>query len=188
MRGVRNLERGLTCTIAVAVAMVSAAPWSWAQNPLAGSGQGFPSRPVRYVVPSAAGTGNDIVGRLLSERLTKIWGQQVIADNRVGASGIIGAAFVAKSPPDGYTLFHCNIAPNAIAFSMHAKMPYDHRDFAPITRIGMTPNIIVVHPSTPFRSISDMAAYAKLNPARMSYSTVLVGSSTHWLWSGSSSA
>ncbi len=79
------------------------------------SAQTYPVKPVRYVVPFAAGTGNDIIGRLIADRLTKIWGQQVIVDNRGGASGTIGAAFVAKAAPDGYTLLHCNIAPNAIS-------------------------------------------------------------------------
>src|SRR5688572_33148901 len=93
---------------------------SWAQN--------YPVKPVRYVIPFPAGTSNDIVGRLLTDRLTRLWGHQVIVDNRAGASGTIGAAFVAKSPPDGYTLLHCNIAPNAISPSMAAKKPYEHRD------------------------------------------------------------
>ena len=142
---------------------------SWAQN--------YPVKPVRYVIPFPAGTGNDIVGRLLTDRLTRLWGQQVIVDNRAGASGVIGAAFVAKAPPDGYTLLHCNIAPNAISPSLLEKVPYEHRDFAPITRIGMTPNIITAHPSTPFKSIKELAAYAKANPGKLSYSSGLVGTS-----------
>ena len=142
---------------------------SWAQN--------YPVKPVRYVIPFPAGTGNDIVGRLLTDRLTRLWGQQVIVDNRAGASGTIGAAFVAAAPPDGYTLLHCNIAPNAISPSLLEKVPYTHRDFAPITRIGMTPNIITAHPSTPFRSIKELAAYAKSNPGKLSYTSGLVGTS-----------
>ena len=161
--------RGLICSIAAAVWMCSAA--SWAQN--------YPTKPVRYVIPFPAGTSNDIVGRLLTDRLTKLWGQNVVVENRVGASGTIGAAFVAKAAPDGYTLLHCNIAPNAISPSMMAKLPYEHKDFAPITRIGMPPNIIMVHPSTPFRSIKDMAAYAKANPGKLSYAAGLVGTSPH---------
>jgi tripartite-type tricarboxylate transporter receptor subunit TctC len=144
---------------------------SWAQS--------YPVKPVRYVIPFPAGTSNDIVGRLLMDRLTKLWGQQVIVDNRSGASGTIGAAFVAKSPPDGYTLLHCNIAPNGISPSMMAKIPYEHKDFAPITRIGMPPNIILVHPSTPWRSIKDMVAYARANPGKLSYAAGLVGTSPH---------
>src|ERR1043166_2333925 len=112
--------------VAAAVCMYSAASWAQQQN--------FPTKPVRYVVPFPAGTSNDIIGRLLADQLTKLWKQQVIVDNRVGASGTIGAAFVAKSAPDGYTLLHCNIAPNAISPAM-MKLPYKYEDFAPITRI-----------------------------------------------------
>jgi tripartite-type tricarboxylate transporter receptor subunit TctC len=108
-----------------------------------------------------------------------MWGQQVIVDNRVGASGTIGMAYVAKAPPDGYTLVHCNIAPNAISPSMMAKLPYEHKDFAPITRIGMPPNIFIVHPSTPFKSIKDLVAYARANPGKLSYAAGLVGTSPH---------
>src|SRR5687768_17411882 len=103
----------------IAAAACLCASASWAQN--------YPVKPVRYVGPFPAGTGNDIVGRLLTDRLSRLWGQQIIVDNRAGASGAIGAAFVAKSPPDGYTLLHCNIAPNAIAPSMLAKIPYEHK-------------------------------------------------------------
>jgi tripartite-type tricarboxylate transporter receptor subunit TctC len=147
--------------------------------PTAASAQNWPVKPVRYVIPFPAGTGNDIVGRLVTDKLTRLWGQQVIVDNRAGASGSIGAAFAAKAPPDGYTLLHCNIAPNAISPSMYAKLPYEHKDFAPITRIGMTPNIVTVHPSTPFRGIKDVAAYAKANPRKLSYAAGLVGTSPH---------
>ena len=171
MRAVIGASRGWlwVYSCAAVVCMYSAASW----------GQNFPTKPVRYVVPFPAGTSNDIVGRLLADRLTKLWGQNVIVENRVGASGTIGAAFVAKAPPDGYTLLHCNIAPNAISLSMIAKLPYEHKDFAPITRIGMPPNLITVHPSTPFRTIKDLAAYARANPGKLSYSSGLVGTSPH---------
>jgi tripartite-type tricarboxylate transporter receptor subunit TctC len=162
---------------AVVTLIVLACGSAWSQPASTGPGQAYPVKPVRYVIPFPAGTGNDIVGRLLTDRLTRLWGQQVIVDNRAGASGMIGAAFVAKAPPDGYTLLHCNIAPNAISPSMAAKKPYEHRDFAPITRIGMTPNIITVHPSTPFKSIKELAAYAKANPGKLSYTSGLVGTS-----------
>jgi len=166
---VEKAIRVLMCAIAAAAWMCAAV--SWAQD--------FPVKPVRYVVPFPAGTGNDIVGRLVAERLTRLWGQQVIVDNRGGASGSIGAAFVAKSPPDGYTLLHCNIAPNAISLSMIADIPYGHKDFAPITRIGMPPNVIVVHPSVPFKSIKELVAFAKSNPGKLSYAAGTVGTSPH---------
>jgi len=141
--------------------------------------QNFPTKAVRYVVPFPGGSGNDMVGRLLTDQLTKMWKQQVFVDNRSGASGTIGAALVAKAPPDGYTLLHCNIAPNAISLSMMSRLPYEHKDFAPITRIGMPPNVIMVHPSTPFRSIKDLVAYAKARPGQLSYAAGLVGTSPH---------
>ena len=169
MRAVTKASRALMCSIVAAVWLCPAA--SWAQT--------FPVKPVRYVIPFPAGTSNDIVGRLITDRLTRLWGQQVIVDNRVGASGTIGAAFVAKAAPDGYTLLHCNIAPNAISPSMIAKLPYEHKDFAPITRIGMPPNIVMVHPSTPWKSIKDLAAYARANPGKLSYAAGLVGTSPH---------
>src|SRR6188508_605949 len=93
----------------------------------------YPVKPVRYIVPFTAGDSPDIVGRILSERLYKMWGQTVVVENRVGAGGTVGAAVAAKAPADGYTLFQCNIASNAIAESLYATMPYNHqRDFAPI--------------------------------------------------------
>jgi tripartite-type tricarboxylate transporter receptor subunit TctC len=143
-----------------------------------GWAQSYPTKPVRYIVSFDPGTSPDVVGRILAERFTRLWGQQVIVENRVGAAGTLGAAFVAKSPPDGYTLLQANIAPNAISVSLYAKMPYDQlRDFAPITRIGMTPNVILVHPSTPFKSIQQLIAYAKANPGKLSYASSIVGTS-----------
>lgn len=170
MRGVIGASR--TWRFGVAAALCACAAASWAQT--------YPVKPVRYVIPFAAGASNDVVGRLLADRLTRLWNQQVIVDNRVGAAGVLGAAYVAKAPPDGYTLLHCNIAPNAISPSLHASVPYDQvRDFAPITRIGMTPNIIVVHPSVPIHSIKEFVAYARSHPGKISYAASLVGTSPH---------
>ena len=113
---------------------------SWAQATSTSSGPAYPAKPVRYIVPFPAGGSPDIIARLITERFSKMWGQQVLVDNRTGAGGTVGAAFAAKAPADGYTLFQCNIASSAIAHSLYAKMPYDHqRDFAPLSRIGMTP-------------------------------------------------
>jgi len=146
--------------------------------PEASSAQGYPAKPVRYLVPFPAAGSPDIIARLITERFSRMWGQQVIVDNRSGAGGTLGAAIAAKAPADGYTLFQCNIASSAIAESLYAKLPYDHqRDFAPISLIGKTPNVLVVHPSMPARTVKEFIAYAKANPGKLSYGTSAAGSS-----------
>ncbi len=146
--------------------------------PGASAAQSYPVKPVRYVVPFPAAGSPDIVARQISERLGRMWGQQVVVDNRAGAGGTLGAAIAAKAPADGYTLFQCNIASSAIAESLYATMPYNHqRDFAPISLIGKTPNVLVVHPSMPSRTITEFIAYAKANPGKLSYGTSASGSS-----------
>ena len=176
MRYVLEARRGVIFSMAAALWIWPVV--SWAQTAATGSGQVFPSKYVRYIVPFGAGASPDIVGRLLADRLSRMWGQQVIIENRVGAAGVLGTAFVAKSPPDGYTLVQCNIASSAIAVSLFANMPYDQlRDLAPVTRIGMTPNILAAHPSVPIRSIKDLIAYAKAYPGKLSYSAGLIGTS-----------
>ncbi len=148
------------------------------QFPPPASAQSYPAKSVRYLVPFPAGGSPDIIARHLVERLSRLWGQQVVVDNRSGAGGTLGAAFAAKSPSDGYTLFQCNIASSAIAESLYAKMPYDHqRDFAPISLIGKTPNVLVVHLSLPARTVKEYIAYAKANPGKLSYGTSAAGTS-----------
>jgi tripartite-type tricarboxylate transporter receptor subunit TctC len=160
----------LTCHLATGAA---------AQSATTGSTQAYPAKPVRYIVPFPAAASPDIVARLLAERLSRTWGQQVVVDNRSGAGGTLGAAFAAKSPADGYALFQCNIASSAIAESLYAKMPYDHqRDFAPITRIGTTPNVLVAHPSLPVRTAKDFIDYARAHPGKLSYGTSAAGTSS----------
>ena len=142
--------------------------------------QSYPAKPVRYLVPFPAAGSPDIVARLITERLSRMWGQQVVVDNRSGAGGTLGAAIAAKAAADGYTLFQCNIASSAIAESLYAKMPYHHqRDFAPISLIGKTPNVLVVNPSLPARSVQEFIAYAKTNPGKLTYGTSAAGSSQH---------
>ena len=145
---------------------------------LAASAQTYPVKPVRYLVPFPAAGSPDIIARLITERFSKMWGQQVVVDNRSGAGGTLGAAIAAKAPADGYTLFQCNIASSAIAESLYAKMPYNHqRDFVPISLIGKTPNVLVVHPAMPARTVQEFIAYAKANPGKLSYGTSAAGSS-----------
>ena len=143
---------------------------AWAQT--------YPAKPVRYVVPFPAGASPDLIARVLTERLGRAWGQQVIVDNRSGAGGTVGAAYAAKLPADGYALFQCNIASSAIAESLYAKLPYDQqRDFAPITRIGTTASVLVVHPSLPTKSVKEFIAYARANRGKLSYGTSAAGTS-----------
>jgi tripartite-type tricarboxylate transporter receptor subunit TctC len=168
MRYVIEARRGVIFSTAAALWMCSTVSWA----------QSFPTKPVRYVVPFGAGGSPDLVARLLADRLTRLWGQQVIVDNRAGVAGVLGTAFVAKSPPDGHTLLQCNIASSAIGVTLFAKMPYDQvRDIAPVTRIGLTPNIITVHPSLPVRSMKELIALAKAQPGKLSYSSGQVGTS-----------
>ncbi|MBM3340976.1 MAG: tripartite tricarboxylate transporter substrate binding protein [Betaproteobacteria bacterium] len=177
MRDVRRAGYAWPCVVALGVALGCAqAGAQSAQSTQSAPAAAFPGKPVRYVVPFGAGTSPDLVGRLLADRLTRLWNQQVIVENRVGAAGVLGSSFVAKAPSDGYTLLQCNVGSNAIAVSLHQKVPYDQlRDFAPVTRIGVTANIITAHPSVPMRSLKDFVAYAKANPGKLSYSAGLVG-------------
>ena len=140
--------------------------------------QSYPNKPVRYIVPFPPGGSPDIIARLIADRLSRVWGQQVVVENRSGAGGTVGAAYAAKSPADGYTLFQCNVASSAIAESLYARLPYDHqRDFAPLSRIGTTSNVVVVHPSLPVRSMQEFIAYARANPGKLSYGTSAAGTS-----------
>jgi tripartite-type tricarboxylate transporter receptor subunit TctC len=160
--------------------LLVAAAAAWLSASIISHAQSYPTKPVRYIVPFTAGDSPDIVGRLLSERLNKIWGQSVIVDNRVGAGGTVGAAAAAKAPPDGYTLFQCNIASNAIAYSMYTTLPYHPlRDFAPISRILTTHSALIAHPSAPVKSVAELVAYAKANPAKLSYGSPGIGTSPH---------
>jgi tripartite-type tricarboxylate transporter receptor subunit TctC len=171
MRYMIGTRRGVIFALAAAASMCPAA--SWAQAP-----QPFPTKPLRYIVPFGAGGSPDLVARIITERLTRLWGQQVIVENRAGVAGMLGTSVVAKSPPDGHTLIQCNIASSAIGMSLFAKPLYDQlRDIAAVTRIGLTPNIITVHPSMPVKSMKELIAYAKRNPGKLSYSSGQVGTS-----------
>jgi tripartite-type tricarboxylate transporter receptor subunit TctC len=168
MRACKLVRQALLCSAVMALAT----------GPLPAAAQAYPSKPVRYIVPFPAGASPDIVGRTLGERLSRIWGQQVLVDNRSGAGGTVGAAIAAKAAPDGHTLFQCNIASSAIALSLYARPGYDHqRDFAPISRIGMTSNVLIVHPSMPARSIKEYIALARAQPGKLSYASSAAGTS-----------
>ncbi len=128
----------------------------------------YPSRPVKLVVPFPPGGPLDVVGRTIAQKLTEAWGQSVVVDNRPGAGGNIGADLVAKSPPDGYTILMGALSTHAVNPSLYAKMPYDAvKDFAPITLVAVTPNVLVVNASLPVNSVKELIAYAKANPGKL---------------------
>ena len=140
----------------------------------------YPSRPVKLVIPFPPGGPLDIVGRAIAQKLTDAWGQSVVVDNRPGAGGNIGADIVAKSAPDGYTVLMGALSTHAVNPSLYAKMPYDAvKDFAPISLVAITPNVLVVNPSLPVNSVKDLIAYAKANPGKLSFGSGSNGSAGH---------
>lgn len=141
--------------------------------------QSYPAKPIRLVVGVPAGGTNDVVARLVAQKMSAQLGQQIIVDNRAGANGNIGAELVAKSPPDGYTLFMASIGVSSIHPSLYSKMPFDTlRDFAMISQLTSIPQIIVVHPSVPVKDVKQLIAYAKAKPGQLTFAGG-TGSSAH---------
>src|SRR4029453_4435736 len=138
--------------------------------------QSWPSRPIRYVVPFAAGAGVlDIMARIVAQRLSEKIDQQVLVDNKPGAGGNVGADIVAKAAPDGYTMLMANTALTVAPF-LFAKMTYDPlADLVPVTMVNSAPLMLVVHPSVPASSVKEFLAYAKANPGKLHYGSGGVG-------------
>ncbi len=131
----------------------------------------YPTKPIRIVVPSSPGGGLDLVSRAVGQQLTVAWGQSVIVDNRAGAGGTIGPDIVAKSAPDGHTLLIAS-ASFAVNFSVYPNLPYDSlKDFAPVILATTQPQVLVVHPSVPARSVKEFVALAKSKPGQFNYSS-----------------
>jgi tripartite-type tricarboxylate transporter receptor subunit TctC len=141
---------------------------------------GYPDRPLRYVIPSAVGGGPDIAARVVMNQLSRQLGQQIIVDNRAGASGVIGTDLIAKAAPDGYTLGHGNILTMAIGPTVHLKLPYDPvKSFQPVVHMYGTPNLLAVTLSLPVNSVQELVAYAKKNPDKLLFASAGSGSSVH---------
>jgi tripartite-type tricarboxylate transporter receptor subunit TctC len=142
--------------------------------------QAWPDRPIRLVSPFPPGGGNDTISRLLAQGLTGNLGQQVIVENRAGASGMIGTNFVAKSPGDGYTLLMSTPGPITVNPLIMDNIPYDaEKDFTAIARIGTVPSLVVVHPSVPARNMAELIELAKSKPGALNFGSAGTGSSTH---------
>jgi tripartite-type tricarboxylate transporter receptor subunit TctC len=151
--------------------------FQFASGPLAA--QPYPVKPIRFIVPFAPGGTTDIIARLLGNKLTEAFGQQVLVDNRGGAGSMIGTEMAAKSPPDGYTIILNNIG-LAINETLYPKRPYEAlKDLAPVSLVGITPNVFVVHPSLPVKSIREFVAFAKARPGQLTYASGGIGSSSH---------
>ena len=142
--------------------------------------QTYPQKPVRLVVGVPAGGTTDVVARLVGQKLGESLGQQIVIENRGGAGGNIGAELVAKSAPDGYTLFLATIGTMAINPSLYSKMPFDTlRDFAAISQLTSMPQLLVVHPSVPVKSVKELIAYAKSRPGQLTFASGGSGTAIH---------
>lgn len=142
----------------------------------AATAQTYPTKPVRIVVPFPAGGTSDILTRLIGTKLNESWKQQVLADNRPGANGNIGADMVARSAPDGHTLVLMDVGNLSISPSVFAKLPFDIlKDFAPVTVVSYSPHILATHPSMPAKTVREIVALAKARPGKLNYATGLGG-------------
>lgn len=146
----------------------------------AGAAEPYPTRPIRMVVAFSAGGSIDVVARIVAQELTRTLGQTVLVENRAGASGTVGADYVAKAASDGYTLFMGSASSLAANAALFRNLPYDPvRDFAPVTLIALQPNVVVVHPSVPVHSIAELIAYARANPGRLNFGSAGSGTAQH---------
>ncbi len=155
----RNLLRA-----AAAAALATALPWpAFAQAD-------FPSKPVKLVVPFPPGGTSDVMARMVSEELAKVLKQPVVIENIGGAGGVIGTERALRMPADGYTIIQTGVGQSAVAHGINAKVPYDSKnDFIHLTQVNSGPNVLVVHPSTPFKTFQELIDFAKKNPGKLSY-------------------
>jgi tripartite-type tricarboxylate transporter receptor subunit TctC len=150
------------------------------QTAIAQSASAYPNRPIRLIVPYPAGGPTDFVGRTVAQKLSQLLGQQVVVDNRPGAGTVIGSELVARAAPDGYNLLFGTGGGTFLAPLMLPKVPYDpHRDFEPVAMLVMSPQVLVVHPSVPANTVSELIALAKAKPGVLNFASVGTGTSPH---------
>lgn len=151
-----------------------------AATAIAQSATQYPAKAIRMIVPSAPGSGPDIMARTIGQKLNEAWGQPVIVEARPGAGGIIGSEAVAKAAPDGYTLIMGNAGSHSVNPSLYRKLPYDPlKDFSPIALVSSAPNILIVHPSLPVKSTKDLITLAKARPGELTFGSGGNGSTAH---------
>ncbi len=157
------------------LAFVAAALFS-----VAAQAQSWPTKPVKFIVPFPPGGATDISARLLGEQLSRIWGQQVVIENRGGAGGGVGAAEAARAAPDGYTLFFPSGSVVTANQHIYAKMSYDpEKDFIPVTNVVSGPQVLTVPAKSPFKTVKDLIDFAKANPGKLNYGHAGIGTQTH---------
>ena len=162
---------GMALMLSLTLALVS---------PAVAQAQDFPSRPVRFVVPYAAGGSGDLLARLLGGKLASLWGQQVVIDNRAGAGGLLGTDFAAHSEPDGYTLYLATDGPLTVAASLYKRVSYDwKRDFAPVAMMAMGYQVLIINPALPARNLQEFIALARRKPGELNYASIGIGSAPH---------
>lgn len=148
--------------------------------PAVATADGYPDKPITLVVGFAAGGSADVIGRTVGRELAAVLGQQIVVENKPGAGGIIGADYVAKAKPDGYTIFIGGPGPNAIAPTLYPKLPYDPvKDFASISTVSENPNVLIVNPSLHVKTVEELIALAKGKPGKLTYASAGNGSSQH---------
>lgn len=140
----------------------------------------YPAKPIRIVVPSAPGDGSDLTSRILADKLAAALATPVVVENKLGAGGVVGTEYAAHQPADGYTLIMGNAGSHAINAALYGKLSYDPaRDFTAVALVGISPNLMAVHPAVPVRSVAEFIAYAKANPGALHYASGGNGSSAH---------
>ncbi len=161
----------MTCRLLAAASLALALPFAQAQD--------YPSRPIRIVVPYPAGGSADLLPRIFAEKLGAKWGQPLLVENRPGAGGNIGAELVYRAEPDGYTLFASAPGPLVVNQNLYRKLALDPAQFVPVSMMAAIPNVLLVNPKVPAKSVAELIAYAKANPDRLNYGSQGSGSTSH---------
>jgi tripartite-type tricarboxylate transporter receptor subunit TctC len=161
----------MTCRLLAAASLALALPFAQAQD--------YPSKPIRIVVPYPAGGSADLLPRIFAEKLGAKWGQPVLVENRPGAGGNIGAEFVYRAEPDGYTLFASAPGPLVVNQNLYRTLAFDPAQFVPVIIMAAIPNVLLVNPKVPAKSVAELIAYAKANPDRLNYGSQGSGSTSH---------
>jgi tripartite-type tricarboxylate transporter receptor subunit TctC len=179
MDSIRIRNAGVVTALFLASVCIGVCTGALAQTTAPGAAQSYPVKPIRLVVPFPAGASSDVVGRMLGQKLSEQLGQQVVTDNRAGAGGNLGIGVAAKSPPDGYTIVLAT-ASIAVSPSLYSNLGYDPvRDLAPVARLTTIPNVLLVHPSVPAKTLRQFVNLARAHPGKLNYGSGGAGTTNH---------